>query len=152
MEYDLGLLTTGNEVKPTGARFKQLIREFRTSQPTAIDRPDALILPDGLLGEPQAGPRGWQFARRYMQCLEEGFRPAIVLESRATDSAYLASRGIRNLIGGLQAGASPSISISSDDRPVLENSVRSQASNEDYISFVASRGAGDRQSVLDVSS
>jgi hypothetical protein len=152
MEYDLGLLTTGNEVKPTGARFKQLIREFRTSQSTAIDRPDALILPDGLLGEPQAGPRGWQFARRYMQFLEEGIRPAIVLESRATDSAYLASRGIRNLIGGLQAGASPSISISSDDRPVLENSVRSQASNEDYISFVASRGAGDRQSVLDVSS
>jgi hypothetical protein len=139
-------------VKPAGARVKQLIREFRTSQPTAIDRPDALILPDGLLGEPQAGPRGWQFARRYMQCLEEGFRPAIVLESRATDSAYLASRGIRNLIGGLQAGASPSISISSDDRPVLENSVRSQASNEDYISFVASRGAGDTQSVLDVSS
>jgi hypothetical protein len=87
-----------------------------------------------------------------MQFLEEGIRPAIVLESRATDSAYLASRGIRNLIGGLQAGASPSISISSDDRPVLENSVRSQASNEDYISFVASRGAGDRQSVLDVSS
>jgi hypothetical protein len=39
-----------------------------------------------------------------MQCLEEGFRPAIVLESRATDSAHLASRGIRNLIGGLQAG------------------------------------------------
>ncbi|MFN6094832.1 MAG: hypothetical protein ACK49J_07590 [Verrucomicrobiota bacterium] len=107
MEYDLGLLTTANEVKPAGARVKQLIREFRTSLPTAIDRPDALILPDGLLAEPQAGPRGWQFARRYMQCLEEGFRPAIVLESRASDSAYLASRGIRNLIGGLQAGTCP---------------------------------------------
>jgi hypothetical protein len=91
-------------VKPTGARIRQLIREFRTSQPKAINRPDALILPDGLLGEPQAGHRGWQFARRYMQCLEEGYRPAIVLESRATDSAHLASRGIRNLIGGLQVG------------------------------------------------
>jgi hypothetical protein len=105
MEYDLGLLTTANEVKPAGARVRKLIREFRTSLPTAIDRPDALILPDGLLGEPPAGPRGWQFAKRYMQCIDDGLRPAIVLESRATDSAYLASRGIRNLIGDYQAGA-----------------------------------------------
>jgi hypothetical protein len=126
MEYDLGLLTTANEVKPAGARVKQLIREFRTSQPTAIDRPDALILPDGLLGEPQAGPRGWQFARRYMQCLEEGFRPAIVLESRATDSAHLASRGIRNLIGDMAAGpifcSSTAMSRHRENIPKIANS------------------------------
>ena len=47
------------------------------------------------------------------------------------------------------AGANPSISISIDDRPVLENYVRSQAFTEGYISFLASKGAGDTQSVFD---
>jgi hypothetical protein len=61
-----------------------------------------------------------------MQCLEEGFRPAIVLESRASDSAYLASRGIRNLIGGMAAGpifcSSTAMSRHRENIPKIANS------------------------------
>jgi hypothetical protein len=47
------------------------------------------------------------------------------------------------------AGAKPVISISIDKRSVLENYVRSQGFKDGYISFVASKGAGDTQSVFD---
>ena len=43
----------------------------------------------------------------------------------------------------------PSISISIDKRPVLQNYVRAQGFKDGYISFLASKGAGDTQSVFD---
>jgi hypothetical protein len=43
----------------------------------------------------------------------------------------------------------PSISVSIDKRPVLQNYVRAQGFKDGYISFLASKGAGDTQSVFD---
>jgi hypothetical protein len=34
----------------------------------------------------------------FMKLIDEGTRPAVVLQSRTTDPAYLAARGIKDLI------------------------------------------------------
>ncbi len=97
MEYDMGLLDTDNRPKPVGLRLKDLIAEFRATPPVAVPRTVALIVPDDIFSQP-SDPPGWQMASRYMKCVADGVHPALVLESRSENRAYLASRGITELI------------------------------------------------------
>lgn len=97
IEYDMGLLDTDNQPKPVGLRLQSLIAEFRATPPAAVPRTTALIVPDNIFGQP-SDPPGWQFASRYMKYAAEGMHPALALESRCEDRAYLAARGITELI------------------------------------------------------
>lgn len=65
--------------------------EFDHTPPEPLARPTALVLPDDLVP--------WTpFFEPYMRLIDKGVRPAVVLASRSTDKAYLASRDIDRLI------------------------------------------------------
>ncbi|MFJ7625185.1 glycosyl hydrolase [Streptomyces sp. NPDC097595] len=89
-EYELGLLTVDNQVKPAGRRIADLIAEFRDTPPTPLRRTTALVVPE-------SGEAGLDVAEAFFALIDEGVRPAVVTAERARDSAYLASRGITGL-------------------------------------------------------
>lgn len=92
LEYDLGLFTVDNEVKPAGARLRALIAEIQGAGSVEMpERATAIVLPD------EATP-DLAFADAFFTLIDEGIHPAIVLESRRSDAAYLSARGIRSLI------------------------------------------------------
>ncbi|MFD6416286.1 glycosyl hydrolase [Streptomyces sp. NPDC060194] len=90
-EYDLGLLTVDNEVKPTGARLARLVEELRTDPVRPVDRHVGLVLPAGR-------GKGLEAADRFFSLVDEGVRPALVLSEHVDDAPRLAARGIRELI------------------------------------------------------
>ena len=97
LEYDLGLLDHENRVKPSGRRVSNLIREFRRQPPAILPRQVALVISDGLLSATPYPPQ-WTLAKPYMDLISQGVRPAIVLESRLKDDAYLKARGITEFV------------------------------------------------------
>ena len=97
LEYDLGLLDYENRVKPAGRLVSKLIREFRTRPPEILPRPAALVISDDLLSA-KPYPPDWTIAKAYMDLIAKGVRPAIVLEGRLQDAAYLEARGIKELL------------------------------------------------------
>lgn len=97
LEYDLGLLDYENRVKPAGRLVSKLIREFRTRPPEILPRPAALVISDDMLSV-KPYPPDWTIAKAYMDLIAQGVRPAVVLESRLKDAAYLEARGIRELV------------------------------------------------------
>lgn len=97
LEYDLGLLDASNRVKPAGRLVSKLIKEFRRRPPEVLPRPVALVISDRLLSDKPYPPQ-WALAKPYMDLIAEGLRPAVVLESRAEDQAYLQARGITELV------------------------------------------------------
>jgi hypothetical protein len=96
-EYGLGLLDLQNKPKPMGRKFAELVAEFRRSRPEAPLRKTALVIPDRGLST-KAWPPDWKYATPYMNLINRGVSPAIVLESRATDADYLRARGISELL------------------------------------------------------
>ncbi len=60
-------------------------------------RSTALVIPEYGLSKEQ-WPPDWRFAGPYMKLIERGVVPAIVLDSRAKDEAYLKARGITELV------------------------------------------------------
>lgn len=90
-EYDLGLLTVDNAIKPTGARLRDLIKELRDTPVRPAARPVALVLPD-------SRHLGLQVADRFFALVDEGVRPALVTSDRADDAAHLSARGITELV------------------------------------------------------
>ncbi|MGC2619643.1 MAG: hypothetical protein WA414_11420 [Acidobacteriaceae bacterium] len=97
LEYTLGLLDLQNHPKPLGRKFAALAEEFRRTHPAPAVRKTALVIPDlGLSTKPW--PPDWRYATPYMKLLSRGVSPAIVLESRAKDAAYLRARGIEQLV------------------------------------------------------
>ena len=91
LEYDLGLFTNDHKLKPIGATIKRLIAEFDAHPPAPLRRPSALVLPDDMI--PWDG-----FFAPFMKLIDDGIRPAVVLQSRTSDAAYLKARGIEKLI------------------------------------------------------
>jgi endo-1,4-beta-mannosidase len=92
LEYDLGLLTVHNVVKPAGARFREMVGAVRSGAFATDERPStALVLPDSRTPD-------LTFADAWFHLVENTAAgralPAIVLEHRAQDVAYLAQRGI----------------------------------------------------------
>jgi hypothetical protein len=97
LEYSLGLLGQDNQPKPLGKKLASLIREFRSAPAQVTAREIALVIPDRGLA-PKPSPPDWSFGDPYMKLIAQGKKPAIVLQSRAQDDAYLRSRGIKELI------------------------------------------------------
>ncbi|WP_063484214.1 glycoside hydrolase 5 family protein [Streptomyces ambofaciens] len=90
-EYDLGLLTVDNEIKPIGARLRQLIGELRDTPVRPAARSVALVLPD-------SRELGLHVADRFFALVDDGLRPALVTSERADDPAHLSARGITELV------------------------------------------------------
>jgi endo-1,4-beta-mannosidase len=97
-EYGLGLIDQQNKPKPLGKKFAELAAELRRSPQPVAARTTALVIPEFGLSK-DAWPPDWKFAGPYMKLIERGIVPAIVLESRTRDEAYLEARGIRDLVG-----------------------------------------------------
>lgn len=89
LEYDLGLLTVDNVVKPMGRAFQEAAGRARSATPQRRER--ALVLRSGQTPD-------LQFADAFFAQVDAGRSPAIVLEERAADTAYLSSRGIGSLL------------------------------------------------------
>ncbi len=93
LEYDLGLLTPDNTVKPTGRRFREVVEELRAAPPPAPQREVGLVLPASAVPD-------LDFADAFFALVDRGVRPAVVLETRAADPDHLAVRGITRLVHG----------------------------------------------------
>jgi endo-1,4-beta-mannosidase len=97
-EYDLGLFTLDHRRKPVGEAFAAAIAAARRTSPVR-ERP-ALVCPVDLLTEPghrsEVAP-GSDFHRAWVRRRTAG-PTAIVPPSRATDTAYLAARGIGSTV------------------------------------------------------
>ncbi|GAA4600694.1 cellulase family glycosylhydrolase [Actinoallomurus liliacearum] len=94
LEYDLGLFTNDRKIKPIGRTIRKVIAEFDAHPPAPRVRTTALVLPDDMI--PAADYGG--FFEPFMKLVAAGTRPAVVLRSRSTDTAYLAARGIERLV------------------------------------------------------
>jgi hypothetical protein len=90
-EYDLGLFTVVNDIKPAGVRLRDLIRELRDTPVRPVDRHVGLVLPD-------SRRLGLQVADRFFTLVDQGVRPALVTHDRADDTAHLSARGITELV------------------------------------------------------
>ncbi|NKZ05347.1 cellulase family glycosylhydrolase [Actinomadura latina] len=94
LEYDLGLFTNDRKLKPIGKTIRELIAEFGRHPPEPLRRTTALVLPDDMIPVKDFS----DLFDPFMKLIDEGTRPAVVLQSRTADAAYLAARGIKNLI------------------------------------------------------
>ncbi len=97
MEYVMGLLDLENKPKVIGKKFAGLAAEMKRNPPEAVTRTSALVIPDEGLTQ-KSWPPDWRYAKPFMDLIDQGVTPAIVLESRAGDAEYLRSRGIEKLI------------------------------------------------------
>jgi hypothetical protein len=91
LEYDLGLYTNDRKLKPIGKRIRSMIADYDAHPPAPLTRHAALVLPDDMI--PWNG-----FFEPFMKLVDQGTRPAVVLQSRTGDAGYLAARGIDKLI------------------------------------------------------
>jgi hypothetical protein len=89
LEYDLGLYTNDRRLKPVGKTFRDLIAQFDSSPPHVLARPQALAISDATGAD--------DLLPKYIDTVEHGVRPQIVLQSRAHDTAYLRARGIETV-------------------------------------------------------
>ena len=97
LEYTLGVFDEQNRVKALGKALSKLADEWRKNPPAVISRPVALVIPDKGLSK-SGDPADWSIAKQYMDLVSRGVRPAIVLESRVENKAYLKNRGIQELV------------------------------------------------------
>lgn len=102
LEYGMGLIDCSNKIKPIGRKVRELIREFDQKAPEKINRTTALVLNRDLFEVKKENEHldypGWAFAEAYFRMVEEGIRPAVVLEDKAGDADYLQSRHIKELV------------------------------------------------------
>ncbi|OJX97469.1 MAG: glycosyl hydrolase [Micrococcales bacterium 73-15] len=98
LEYDLGLLTSDGEVKPTGRRFAELAERRDELVPTTGPGP-ALVLDDSdpATYRAQLGPGGSFFEAWNAAASETGTGPRVVLRSRLAEGLDLDARGIVEL-------------------------------------------------------
>ncbi|MFD6415698.1 glycosyl hydrolase [Streptomyces sp. NPDC060194] len=89
-EYELGLLTVDNEVKPVGAAIASLVASVRRNPPRPLPRTTALVL--------AKDAETLDVADRFFRCIEDGVRPALVTAERVHDEAHLTARGITEVV------------------------------------------------------
>ncbi|MFI6600165.1 glycosyl hydrolase [Nonomuraea sp. NPDC050536] len=99
LEYSLGVLTNDRRPKPAGLELARTIEEVRAHGHRPAPRTTALALdlPDDSAKRSTCAPGG-AFFEAFMRLTEAGARPAVVLQQRAGDAAYLDSRGITEVV------------------------------------------------------
>ena len=93
LEYDLGLLDTNNNIKPAGAIVSKWINDYKKSPIAVPKRKTAMVF----YPEKQAESE-WYNPARYMELIEKGERPAIILPDDAKDPEWCKKRGIETII------------------------------------------------------
>ncbi|MEV7084896.1 glycosyl hydrolase [Streptomyces sp. NPDC093085] len=101
LEYGLGLLTNDRKVKPAGEALARTVAAWRERSYAPAPRTLGLVLDTG--GDESAPARatcapGGAFFEAFARLTAEGARPAVVLASRAEDTAYLGSRSVTELV------------------------------------------------------
>lgn len=101
LEYELGLLTVNNEVKPAGAAFRAIAQSLRdTPWQPAPTRTCALVLDDERTPD-------LDFADAFFALLDQGVKPAIVLRSQTQIPEILSARRINLVIEPLEVATPP---------------------------------------------
>ncbi|XAS66847.1 glycosyl hydrolase [Micrococcaceae bacterium Sec5.7] len=109
LEYTLGLLTSGQTLKPQGVAVSEFAQGYkvRPGMP-AQPRSTALVLDVGdekqAPGRSQCAPGG-RFFDAWMSLAMTGARPTVVLASKARDSEHLGARGISEVLSIGAVGA-----------------------------------------------
>jgi endo-1,4-beta-mannosidase len=94
LEYSLGLIDQNNKVKPFGHAIAAIAKNLRTQTFSSTQRKIALVIPETGLGKDP----DWTYATAFMNLVQRGKKPCIVLECQTKDEDYLRSRGIVELI------------------------------------------------------
>ncbi|MCL2660078.1 MAG: cellulase family glycosylhydrolase [Acidobacteriaceae bacterium] len=95
VEYSLGMLDRQNRPKPLGKAVAKAAEELRRQRFSSASRRTAIVIPDTGLSPNR---NDWSYATPFMNLIQRGQPPCIVLESRAKDEDYLRARGIAELI------------------------------------------------------
>ncbi|GGT95159.1 glycoside hydrolase 5 family protein [Streptomyces coeruleorubidus] len=97
LEYTLGLFDARGVAKPIATALAETVAEVRAGHHPARPRETALVLDCTPSTRSVSGPGGACFDA-WMALRTEGVRPAVVLAARADDAAYLAARGIKEVV------------------------------------------------------
>ncbi|MEU6917459.1 glycoside hydrolase 5 family protein [Streptomyces olindensis] len=97
LEYTLGLFDSRGRAKPIATALAETVAEVRAGHHPARPRDTALVLDCTPSTRSVSGPGGAYF-EAWTALRAEGARPAVVLAERADDAAYLAARGIKDVV------------------------------------------------------
>ncbi|MGX5211890.1 glycoside hydrolase 5 family protein [Streptomyces violaceus] len=97
LEYTLGLFDARGDAKPIATALSETVAEVRAGHHPARSRGTALVLDCTPSTRSVSGPGGAYFDA-WMALRTEGVHPAVVLAGRADDAAYLAARGIKEVV------------------------------------------------------
>ncbi|MFD5127821.1 glycoside hydrolase 5 family protein [Streptomyces olindensis] len=97
LEYTLGLFDSRGRAKPIATALAETVAEVRAGLHPARPRDTALVLECTPSTRSVSGPGGAYF-EAWTALRAEGARPAVVLAERADDAAYLAARGIKDVV------------------------------------------------------
>ncbi|MET9812786.1 glycosyl hydrolase [Streptomyces sp. NPDC006355] len=97
LEYTLGLFDSRGRAKPIATALAETVAEVRAGQHPAHPRDTALVLDCTPSTRSVSGPGGAYF-EAWMDLRAAGTRPAVVLAERAEDAAYLAARGVKEVV------------------------------------------------------
>ncbi|WP_330290324.1 glycoside hydrolase 5 family protein [Streptomyces sp. NBC_00576] len=98
LEYTLGLFDSTGRPKPIAEALAETVAELRAEPRPAEPRTTALVLHCTPGTRSVSGPGGAYFEAWMRLRAEDGVRPAVVLAERAEDEAYLAARGIKEVV------------------------------------------------------
>lgn len=97
LEYTLGLFDSAGRAKPIADALADTIAKLRSEPRRVTGRRTALVLECTRATRSVSGPGG-AFFEAWMRLRAEGERPAVVLAQRAEDTAYLAARGVTDVV------------------------------------------------------
>lgn len=97
-EYSFGLLDNHNSIKPLGECLRRLINEYRHEPPKLLTRNVGIVMPEDLYSRQHAVHPSWILGQKFMSLIEDGVRPSVVPAGKVSDQAYLAERGINELV------------------------------------------------------
>ncbi|PPS77293.1 MULTISPECIES: glycoside hydrolase 5 family protein [Streptomyces] len=97
LEYTLGLFDSRGRAKPIATALAETVAEVRAGHHPARPRETALVLDCTPSTRSVSGPGG-AFFEAWTDLRAAGDHPAVVLAGRADDAAYLAARGIKEVV------------------------------------------------------
>ncbi|WP_030954241.1 glycoside hydrolase 5 family protein [Streptomyces sp. NRRL S-481] len=97
LEYTLGLFDARGRAKPIATALADTVAEVRAGHHPARPRETALLLDCTHSSRSVSGPGGAYF-EAWMELRAQGVRPAVVPAARADDAAYLAARGVKDVV------------------------------------------------------
>ncbi|MFI6373528.1 glycosyl hydrolase [Streptomyces sp. NPDC050546] len=97
LEYTLGLFDARGEAKPIATALAETVAAVRAGHHPVRPRDTALVLDCTPSTRSVSGPGGAYFDA-WMALRARGVHPAVVLAGRADDAAYLAARGIKEVV------------------------------------------------------